>query len=108
MRVKATMFSTGRRQPVKPRPAKAKLEAITFTKFRRVTGSINSLAPGGNSRSTHSWNSGVAATSSRLRQYFGPVSGYGHFGGIVFIYDTPSRIAKGAHSSAAPAPAHQN
>src|SRR5688572_29153203 len=99
MRVNGTMFSTGRRQPVSPRPARAKLEAMILTKCRRVTGSSNSLAPAGNSLSTHSRNSGVAATSSRLRQYFGPVSGCGHGGGIVFIYDTQSTIGADAHSN---------
>src|SRR5687768_6742413 len=99
MRVKGTIFSTGRRQPVNPRPASAKLEAMILTKLRRVTGSASSLAPAGNSRSTHSRNSGVAAISSRLRQYFGPVSGYGQGGGIVFIDDTRSRIAEDAHSN---------
>src|ERR1043165_2519888 len=79
------MYTTGRRQPVNPTPANAKLEAMSFTKFRRETPSGDSLSPSRNSRSSHSRNSGVSATSSRLRQYFGPVSGYGQVGGIVLL-----------------------
>src|SRR6187455_3332093 len=109
MRVKGTIFSTGLRQPVRPTPANAKLDAMIFMNVRRVEASAaNSLAPDGNSRPSHSRNSGVSATSSRLRQYFGPVSGCGHGGGIVFIYDTQSRIAADARSSAAPARFRQN
>ena len=81
---------------------------VDATKLRRETPSSNSLAPTGNSRSSHSRNSGVSATSSRLRQYFGPVSGCGQGGGIVFIYDTRSMIAADARSSAAPARFRQN
>src|SRR3569833_739805 len=85
MRVKGTIFSTGRRQPVSPTPASAKLEAMIFTKLRRETPSSSSLAFAGNSRSSHVRNSGVSETSSRLRQYFGPVSGGGQVGGIVLL-----------------------
>src|SRR6266852_9746270 len=45
---------------------------MIFTKCRRETGSFHSLAPSGNSRSTHCRNSGVSANSSRLRQYVRP------------------------------------
>ena len=47
---------------------------MIFIKCRRVTGSLSSLAPAGNSRSTHCRNSGVPASSSRLRQYLGPLA----------------------------------
>src|SRR6185437_6453852 len=75
-------------------PASANEADMIFTKCRRVTGSDHSLAPVGNSRSNHWRNSGLAANSSRLRQYWRPVSGSGHFGGIVLLIDdTWSRFA---------------
>src|SRR5687767_16037654 len=86
MRENGTICSYGRRQPVSPTPASAKLEAMILTKFRRETPSSNSLAPAGNSRSNQVRNSGVSATSSRLRQYFVLLSVCGQGGGIVFIY----------------------
>ncbi len=44
----------------------------TCRKPRRETESTHSEAPFGNSRCSISWNSGVPASSSRLRQYSGP------------------------------------
>jgi hypothetical protein len=62
------MFDTGRRQPVSPTPASRNEADMIFMKCRRVTGSLISGAPAGNSFSTHCRNSGVSASSSRLRQ----------------------------------------
>src|ERR1700677_3671167 len=93
------IFSTGRRQPVAPRPASRKEADMILTKARRENGSVNSLAPEGNSRSTHWRNSGVSASWSKLRQYFGPVSGSGQAGGIVFIGDRWNNFAATGHSS---------
>src|SRR6266446_2314290 len=46
---------------------------MTLRKPRRETESTHSEAPLGNSRCRASWNSGLPASSSRLRQYSGPV-----------------------------------
>src|SRR5688572_18846283 len=64
---------------------------MILTKCRLETGSLNSLAPSGNSRSSHCLNSGVPSTWSRLRQYWRPVAGVGSFGGIVFILTERSK-----------------
>src|SRR5208282_2271722 len=63
--------SSGRRtQPLMP--ASAMDAPITFRKPRRETESTHSDAPFGNSRCSASWNAGLPASSSRLRQYSGP------------------------------------
>src|SRR5579864_5170714 len=54
-------------------PASAIDAPITFRKPRRETESTHSDAPLGNSRCSASWNAGLPASSSRLRQYSGPV-----------------------------------
>ena len=59
-------------QPVTP--ASASDAPISFRKPRRPTGSFHSEALAGNSRWRNSWNSGVSATASRLRQYCGPLA----------------------------------
>src|SRR5580700_2279035 len=65
------MGSSGRRtQPVMP--ASAMDAPITLRKPRRETESTHSDAPLGNSRCRASWNAGLPASSSRLRQYSGP------------------------------------
>src|SRR6267154_511656 len=65
------MGSSGRRtHPVIP--ASAMDAPITFRKPRRETESTHSDAPLGNSRCSASWNAGLPASSSRLRQYSGP------------------------------------
>src|SRR5580704_8392475 len=65
------MGSSGRRtHPVMP--ARAMDAPITFKKPRRETESTHSEAPLGNSRCSASWNVGLPASSSRLRQYSGP------------------------------------
>src|SRR5437016_4843041 len=81
------MRCSGLRQPLpaRPRPASMNEADMILTKCRRETGSVHSLAPAGNSRSTHCRNSAVSANCSRLRQYLRPVSGSGQDGGIVFI-----------------------
>ena len=48
--------------PSRPSPASRNEADMTLTKLRRDTGSFNSLAPAGNSRSTHWRNSGVSAS----------------------------------------------
>ena len=53
-------------------PASASDALISFRKPRRPTGSSHSDAFCGNSRCRNSLNSGVSATSSRLRQYSRP------------------------------------
>ncbi len=61
-------FWSGRRQPgMVAAPARATEAAISFTNVRREPAS-SSLAPLGNSRSTHSRNSGCPLNSSTLRQ----------------------------------------
>ena len=60
-------------QPARPMPPSANEAAISFRKFRRSPLS-NSAAPCGNSRSSCARKPGVSASSSRLRQYFGPLS----------------------------------
>src|SRR5580700_8106144 len=57
-------------QPVMP--ASAIDAPITLRKPRRETESTHSDAPLGNSRCKASWNAGLPASSSRLRQYSGP------------------------------------
>ena len=64
---------------------------------RRELPSSTAAASSGNSRSTHWRNSGVSASWSRLRQYWGPVAGAGFAAGVLFsvmltklIGDTPS------------------
>ena len=54
-------------------PASAMDAPITFRKPRRETESTHSEAPLGNSRCSASWKAGLPASSSRLRQYSGPV-----------------------------------
>src|SRR3954452_20169110 len=93
------MCSTGLRQPVTPTPASRKDADMILTKFRRETGSLHSPAAEGNSRSTQLLNSGVSASWSKLRQYFGPMSGSGQGGGIVFIGGRQSNFAKTRLSS---------
>src|SRR5690349_1082497 len=53
-------------------PASAIDAPIRRRKSRRPLGSVNSEAPSGNSRWSMAVNSGVSATSSRLRQNAGP------------------------------------
>src|SRR5437660_12478553 len=53
-------------------PASASDEPISLRKPRRETASIHSDAPLGNSRCIISRNSGLPASSSRLRQNSGP------------------------------------
>ena len=54
-------------------PARASEAPINFRNPRRETASSHSDAPLGNSRCIISWNSGLPASSSRLRQYSGPL-----------------------------------
>src|SRR5579864_4717591 len=54
-------------------PASAREAPINCRNPRRETESTHSDAPFGNSRCNISWNSGVPASSSRLRQYSGPL-----------------------------------
>src|SRR6202040_4096407 len=54
-------------------PASAMDAPITLRKPRRETESTHSEAPFGNSRCRASWKAGLPASSSRLRQYSGPV-----------------------------------
>ena len=54
-------------------PASAREAPINCRNPRRETESTHSDAPLGNSRCNISWNSGVPASSSRLRQYSGPL-----------------------------------
>src|ERR1700747_3289558 len=54
-------------------PASASDAPINCRNPRRDTESTHSDAPLGNSRCNISWNSGVPASSSRLRQYSGPL-----------------------------------
>src|ERR1700722_1718806 len=60
-----------RTQPVMP--ASPSDAPITLRKPRRETESTHSDAPLGNSRCSASWKSSLPASSSRLRQYSGPV-----------------------------------
>jgi hypothetical protein len=53
-------------------PPRANDAAISFMTSRRSK--PPSAAPSGNSRASWARNPGVSASSSRLRQYFGPVS----------------------------------
>ena len=53
-------------------PASANDAAMIFRNCRRFGASVHSDAPAGNSRCSHSLNSGVSAAASRLRQYCGP------------------------------------
>ena len=55
-----------------PTPASASDALINLRNERRPTGSSHSVAFCGNSRWRYSWNSGVSATASRLRQYVLP------------------------------------
>src|ERR1043166_2504529 len=72
------MCISGLRQLVGPTPASAIDAPISFRKSRRDhSSSLSSEAPAGNSRSSHSRNSGVSLSSCKLRQYFLPVSGSG-------------------------------
>ena len=66
------MGSSGRRtHPVMPaRPSEA---PMTLRNPRRETESTHSEAPLGNSRCKACWNSSLPASSSRERQYSGPV-----------------------------------
>ena len=74
--VNGTRCISGRRQPARPIPASAVDAPMIFMKCRRDTSPpLNSAAPCGNSRSSAAANSGVAASSSRLRQYFLPPCG---------------------------------
>src|SRR5919109_5445422 len=54
-------------------PASASDAPISFRNPRRDTESSHSEAPLGNSRCNISWNSWLPASSSRLRQYSGPL-----------------------------------
>src|SRR5882762_7964792 len=54
-------------------PAMAREAPINWRNPRRETESTHSEAPLGNSRCSISWNSGDPASSSRLRQYSGPL-----------------------------------
>src|SRR5438270_13840349 len=63
--VKGTRCSSGRRQLLTPNPASATDAPISFKKLRRLHSSPFSCAAlKGNSRSSHSRNSGVSASSS--------------------------------------------
>src|SRR5437868_1915113 len=55
-------------------PARASEAPITFRKPRRDTSSAHSEACRGNSRCSISWKPSVLESSSRLRQYVGPVA----------------------------------
>src|ERR1044072_4906782 len=69
-----TIFSGGwKTQPLNP--ANARDAPISLMNVRRSTGECHSSACCGNSRSTNSRNTGVSASSSRLRQYFFPPRG---------------------------------
>src|SRR5579859_600452 len=56
------------------RPAKASEAPASFKKLRRETGSTHSEAWRGNSRSSRSPKACSSASSSRVRQYFGPLT----------------------------------
>src|SRR5580658_3991800 len=69
------MGSDGRRTHpvVAVKPARPSDAPMTFRKPRRETESIHSEAPLGNSRCRAVWKSSLPTSSSRLRQYSGPV-----------------------------------
>ena len=89
--------------PASPTPPRANEAAMIFRKWRRSTPSRDE-APSGNSRSSWALNPGVAASSSRLRQYRGPLSSRLDAGGwtiLRFIDGSRSRFAGDSRSSRA-------
>src|SRR5213082_2097369 len=98
--VKGTRCSSGRRQLLTPNPASATDAPISFKKLRRDHSSpFNCAELDGNSRSSHSRNSGVSLSSLVLRQYWRPLFGAGGCVTMRFIDDKFGSSRTGLHSS---------